>query len=75
MRFKISSVPADAANSFLCNMKLLKGFQRTSIYPKKIELRWYAVLTMEETEEHDTHFICLSRDITKVKLVDESLAK
>jgi PAS domain-containing protein len=30
---------------------------------------------MEETEEHDTHFICLSRDITKVKLVDESLAR
>jgi hypothetical protein len=22
---------------------------------------------MKETDEHDTHFICLSRDITKVK--------
>jgi PAS domain-containing protein len=30
---------------------------------------------MKETDEHDTHFICLSRDITKVKLIDESLAK
>jgi hypothetical protein len=27
---------------------------------------------MKETDEHDTHFICLSRDITKVKLIDVS---
>jgi PAS domain-containing protein len=30
---------------------------------------------MKETDEHDTHFICLSRDITKVKLIDQSLQK
>jgi PAS domain-containing protein len=27
---------------------------------------------MKETDEHDTHFICLSRDITKVKLIDHT---
>jgi hypothetical protein len=30
---------------------------------------------MKETDEHDTHFICLARDITKVKLIDQSLQK
>jgi PAS domain-containing protein len=31
-------------------------------------------LSLKETDEHDTHFM-LSRDITKVKLIDQSLQK
>jgi hypothetical protein len=42
---------------------------------KNNELRWFelSIAPMKEkTDEHDTHFICLSRDITKVKLIDQS---
>jgi PAS domain-containing protein len=44
---------------------------------KNNELRWFelSIAPMKETDEHDTHFICLSRDITKVKLIDQSLQK
>jgi hypothetical protein len=58
-------------------VKLLKMvFNQDVIYRRKEKMRWYELSApMEETEEHDTHFICLSRDITKVKLVDESLAR
>jgi PAS domain-containing protein len=57
-------------------VKLLKWFS-TDQYTleKKGELRWYEHSTYGGNGEHDTHFICLSRDITKVKLVDESLAR
>jgi hypothetical protein len=39
---------------------------------KNNELRWFelSIAPMKETDEHDTHFIC--RDITKVKLIDQS---
>ena len=79
---KISEVlPADAANLAFSAIREAaeKGFSTGRQYTleKKGELRWYelSIAPMRETEEHDTHFICLSRDITKVKLVDESLAK
>jgi PAS domain-containing protein len=44
---------------------------------EKNELRWFelSIVPMKETDEHDTHFICLARDITKVKLIDQSLQK
>jgi len=79
---KISEVlPADAANLAFSAIREAaeKGFSTGRQYTleKKGELRWYelSIAPMRETEEHDTHFICLSRDITKVKLVDASLAK
>jgi PAS domain S-box-containing protein len=79
---KISEVlPADAANLAFSAIREAaeNGFSTGRQYTveKKGELRWYelSIAPMEETEEHDTHFICLSRDITKVKLIDESLAK
>lgn len=38
---------------------------------------WFelSIAPMKESEEHETHYICLSRDITKVKLVDDALRK
>jgi PAS domain-containing protein len=44
---------------------------------EKNELRWFelSIAPMKETDEHDTHFICLLSDITKVKLIDQSLQK
>jgi PAS domain-containing protein len=52
-------------------------FNRTIHLRKNNELRWFelSIAPMKETDEHDTHFICLSRDITKVKLIDQSLRK
>ncbi|TDE02114.1 PAS domain S-box protein [Flavobacterium hiemivividum] len=79
---KISEVlPAEAANlAFLAIREAAEnGFSTGRQYTleKKNEIRWYelSIAPMKETEEHEIHFICLSRDITKVKLVDESLAK
>lgn len=38
---------------------------------------WFelSIAPMKESEEHETHYICLSRDITKVKLVDDALRR
>ncbi|WP_016989795.1 PAS domain S-box protein [Flavobacterium sp. ACAM 123] len=79
---KISEIlPADAANLAFSAIQEAaeKGFSTGRQYTLERHngLRWFelSIAPMKETEEHDTHFICLSRDITKVKLVDESLAK
>ncbi|MEZ7497717.1 PAS domain S-box protein [Flavobacterium sp. Arc3] len=79
---KISEiVPSDAANLAFSALREAaeNGFSTGRQYnlQKKNELRWYelSIAPMKETDEHDTHFICLSRDITKVKLIDESLQK
>ncbi|MBG6111026.1 PAS domain S-box-containing protein [Flavobacterium sp. CG_9.10] len=79
---KISEIlPADAANlAYLAIQEAAeKGFStgRQYVLVKQKELRWYelSIAPMKETAEHDTHFICLSRDITNVKLVDDALQK
>jgi PAS domain S-box-containing protein len=40
-------------------------------------LHWFelSIAPMEESEDHDTHFICLSRNITNAKLADYALMK
>jgi PAS domain S-box-containing protein len=79
---KISEiVPAAAANVVLFAIREAaeKSFSAGHQYTveKNNELRWFelSIAPMKETDEHDTHFICLSRDITKVKLIDQSLQK
>jgi PAS domain S-box-containing protein len=79
---KISEVlPADAANlAFSAIQEAAEnGFSTGRQYTveKKGELRWYelSIAPMRETVDNEIHFICLSRDITKVKLVDDELAK
>ena len=79
---KISEIlPADAANLAFSAIREAaeKGFStgRQYVLDKEKELRWYelSIAPMKETAEHDTHFICLSRDITKVKLADDTLQK
>jgi PAS domain S-box-containing protein len=79
---KISEIlPPDAANlAFSAIHEAAEnGFSTGRQYTleKKNELRWYelSIAPMKETVDNEIHFICLSRDITKVKLVDESLAK
>jgi PAS domain S-box-containing protein len=79
---KLSEIlPPEAANLAFSAIREAAedGFSTGRQYTleKKNELRWYelSIAPMKETDEHDTHFICLSRDITKVKLIDESLAK
>jgi hypothetical protein len=76
---KLSEVlPPEAANLAFSAIREAAedGFQRTSIHLRKEKwcVGMNSAAPMKETDEHDTHFICLSRDITKVK-ADESLAK
>jgi PAS domain S-box-containing protein len=56
-----------------------KGFSTGYQYAieRRNEIRWFelSIAPMKKTEEHDPHFICLARDITKVKLVDDELAR
>ena len=51
------------------------GYQYT--LEKNNQVRWFelSIAPMKEREGRDTHFICLARDITKVKLIDDELAK
>ena len=79
---KISEIlPVNASNLFYSAIReaVEKGFStgRQYVLENKTELRWYelSIAPMKENDEHDTHFICLSRDITKVKLVDDVLQK
>lgn len=56
-----------------------KGFSTGYQYAieRRNEIRWFelSIAPMKKTEAYDPHFICLARDITKVKLVDDELAK
>jgi len=79
---KISDIlPVDASNIFYSAIREAaeNGFStgRQYVLENKTELYWYelSIAPMKENDEHDTHFICLSRDITKVKLVDDELQK
>lgn len=51
------------------------GHQYTLILPDGLHWFELSIAPMEESEDHDTHFICLSRDITKAKLADYALLK
>ena len=79
---KISEIlPADASRLAYSAIREAaeKGFSTGRQYMLEIEKkqRWYelSIAPMKENEEQDTHFICLSRDITKIKLIDDILLK
>ncbi|MES2806587.1 MAG: PAS domain S-box protein [Bacteroidota bacterium] len=74
-------LPPDAAN--LCLSAILeaseKGFSAGRQYSLQLEtgLHWFelSVAPMQESIDHDIHFICLSRDITNAKQSDFALFK
>lgn len=51
------------------------GHQYTLILPDGLHWFELSIAPMEESEDHDTHFICLSRDITNSKIADYALMK
>ena len=74
-------LPAEAASECIAAVKEAsqKGFSTGKQYELELngELRWYelSVAPMNESEYHDTHYICLCRDITTVKKSDQVLFK
>ena len=77
---KFSEVlPPEAADLCLLATKeaSVKGFSTGMQYSLQLPdgLHWFelSIAPMTETEDHDTHFICLSRDITDAKQSDYAL--
>ncbi|RTY95140.1 PAS domain S-box protein [Flavobacterium sp. GT3R68] len=73
--------PKDAATLTLAAIDeaATNGFSTGQQYKLQFPngLHWFelSIAPMKESEDHETHYICLSRDITKVKLVDDALRK
>ncbi|WP_269684382.1 PAS domain S-box protein [Flavobacterium lacustre] len=77
---KFSEVlPPEAADLCMLATKeaSIKGFSTGRQYSLQLPdgLHWFelSIAPMTETEDHDTHFICLSRDITDAKQSDYAL--
>ncbi|MGZ9735960.1 PAS domain S-box protein [Flavobacterium sp. GNP002] len=74
-------LPLDSANLCLSAIREAseKGFSTGRQYSLQLEtgLHWYelSVAPMQESMDHDIHFICLSRDITNSKQSDYALFK
>ncbi|MBC7844968.1 MAG: PAS domain S-box protein [Flavobacterium sp.] len=74
-------LPPDAANVSLSAIREAaeKGFSTGRQYSIQLPsgLHWFelSIAPMEESEDHDLHYICLSREITKAKLSDYALQK
>ena len=74
-------LPIDVANLCLSALKEAseKGFSTGRQYSLDINgsLHWFelSVAPMQESDEHEIHFICLSRDITEAKKGDFALLK
>ncbi|MFV8372301.1 PAS domain S-box protein [Flavobacterium sp. LB2P74] len=74
-------LPLDAANICLSAIRETseKGFSAGKQYSLQLEtgLYWFelSVAPMQESLDHDIHFICLSRDITDAKQSDYALFK
>ncbi|RKS13863.1 PAS domain S-box protein [Flavobacterium sp. 120] len=74
-------LPSDAANLCLSAVREAseKGFSTGRQYSLQLEtgLHWFelSVAPMQESMDHDIHFICLSRDITNAKQSDYALFK
>ncbi|MFE3869074.1 PAS domain S-box protein [Flavobacterium sp. LS2P90] len=72
---------ADASNLVMSAVKeaSVKGFSNGRQYNLELAdgLHWFelSIAPMKESENHDTHFICLSRDITESKKIDFALFK
>ena len=68
-------LPPDAANLALSAIREAseKGFSTGRQYTLELPngLHWFelSIAPMKESEDHEIHFICLSRDITKVKII------
>ncbi|RDI57457.1 PAS domain S-box protein [Flavobacterium glaciei] len=77
----IDILPPDAANLCLSAIREAseKGFSAGRQYSLRFEtgIRWFelSIAPMQESLEHDIHFICLSRDITNAKESDFALFK
>jgi PAS domain S-box-containing protein len=77
----VEILPREAANICLAAIQeaARKGFSSGTHY--KLDLPqgqlWFelSIAPMERSEEHDLHYICLSRDVTAVKLADEIVHK
>ncbi|MDI6032929.1 PAS domain S-box protein [Flavobacterium sp. LB2P84] len=73
--------PPDAANLGLSAIREAaeKGFSTGRQYSLQLPdgLHWFelSIAPMQESEEHEIHFICLSRDITSAKESDYALLK
>ncbi|MBP6180730.1 PAS domain S-box protein [Flavobacterium sp.] len=73
--------PPDAANLGLSAIREAaeKGFSSGRQYSLELPdgLHWFelSIAPMQESEEHDKHFICLSRDVTNAKQSDYALLK
>ncbi|MFV8376634.1 PAS domain S-box protein [Flavobacterium sp. LB1P71] len=74
-------LPTDAANLVLSAIQEAaeKGFSTGWQYSLQLPdgLHWFelSIAPMQESEEHEIHFICLSRDITSAKQSDSALLK
>ena len=74
-------LPPDVANLCLSAIREAyeKGYSTGRQYSLQLEsgLHWFeiSVAPMQESTEHDIHFICLSRDITNAKQSDFALFK
>ena len=74
-------LPPHAAKLFLSAVKEAseKGFSNGKQYKlhDSNETHWFelSIAPMRESENYNTHFICLTRDITKAKESDEALFK
>ena len=74
-------LPPDAANLALSAIREAYENGHSTGRQYTLELQngqqWFelSIAPMKETEDHDVHFICLSRDITKVKIIDNALQK
>lgn len=74
-------LPTDVANLCLSAIREAseKGFSIGRQYSLQLQsgLHWFelSIAPMQESEDHDIHFICLSRDITSAKQSDYALLK
>ncbi|MFV7235997.1 PAS domain S-box protein [Flavobacterium sp. ZB4R12] len=74
-------LPPDVANLCLSAIREAseKGFSIGRQYSLQLQsgLHWFelSIAPMQESEDHDIHFICLSRDITSAKQSDYALQK
>lgn len=74
-------LPFDAANLALSALRESheNGFSTGRQYTIELPTgkHWFelSIAPMQESEDHDTHFICLSREITDTKKGDEALLK
>jgi PAS domain S-box-containing protein len=74
-------LPPDASNLVMSALHeaSVKGFSNGRQYTLELPdgLHWFelSIAPMKESEDHEIHFICLSRDITESKKVDFALFK